>query len=795
MPQPAYFVDHKRGEVNELRNHLRNPKLMRDPKKQQEVTKKVIAYMTLGIDVSKLFSEMIMASHTKDLVIKKMIYLYLCNYAARKKDLAVLAINTLRKDAQDDDPMIRGLALRSLCSLKLPSIVEYVVPLLRSGVKDSSSYVRKTAAIGVARLYRISPEQYKAGGWEAKLRGMLTDREASVAINALNTLKEVNMETGALEADAKTVLPLVKRVREFNEWGQCSILDLASGYVPTTQQEMFGIMNHLDPLLKHSNCAVVLATTKVYLNFTRNLPKVHFSVIKRLKVPLLTLMSSASVELAYTVLSHLRILVSRAPEIFASDHKHFFCRYNDPACIKNLKQEVLVDLATDSTASELINELSEYITDVNSAIAKQAIQSIGKIAVKVESAVDEAIELLLSFLELSTDHVTSETCIVLMDILRKFPDRYEDVIPSLQTCLKSVEAPEGRAAVVWLIGEYGETIDDAPYILETLIDAYEDEASSAVLTELLTATMKLFFKRPPELHKMLGRLLKLATADKFKVEVRDQALLYYRLLQHDPHEAARIVNCEKVKVQNFAEADEHEIKDQIFEEFNSLSAIYQMPSARFTTFRRPEFKEPGLESPPESPHPNRPNIVQPPALPPQPSAGPAAANPIIQLEEDADPNQSVPPTNVKKTETPASFDILASLADDDDDILGGGGGAPPKPPLKPKPMLPPMEYKKKWGALSQASVYRATLRTPVPKVKALASLFKERHIDTIASGEKGGLMKFYFFAQSSSDGTFFLVEANLQVSSGKFAATIKLENSSLLSVFETEMKGALSSAV
>lgn len=56
--------------------------------------------------------------------------------------------------------MIRGLALRSLCSLKLSTIVEYVVPLLRSGIKDSSSYVRKTAATGLARLYRISPETY-----------------------------------------------------------------------------------------------------------------------------------------------------------------------------------------------------------------------------------------------------------------------------------------------------------------------------------------------------------------------------------------------------------------------------------------------------------------------------------------------------------------------------------------------------------------------------------------------------------------------------------------------------------
>lgn len=57
---PTYFVDHKRGEVNELKQQLRNPKIAKDTEKSREVIKKVLAYMTLGIDVSRLFSEMIM---------------------------------------------------------------------------------------------------------------------------------------------------------------------------------------------------------------------------------------------------------------------------------------------------------------------------------------------------------------------------------------------------------------------------------------------------------------------------------------------------------------------------------------------------------------------------------------------------------------------------------------------------------------------------------------------------------------------------------------------------------------
>ena len=42
------------------RSLLRNSEIQRDPKQYEQAVQKVIAYMTLGIDVSSLFSEMIM---------------------------------------------------------------------------------------------------------------------------------------------------------------------------------------------------------------------------------------------------------------------------------------------------------------------------------------------------------------------------------------------------------------------------------------------------------------------------------------------------------------------------------------------------------------------------------------------------------------------------------------------------------------------------------------------------------------------------------------------------------------
>ena len=56
----GYFVDTKKGEVNELKLLLKNINVERDVKRKREIIKKVIAYMTLGIDVSRLFTDMIM---------------------------------------------------------------------------------------------------------------------------------------------------------------------------------------------------------------------------------------------------------------------------------------------------------------------------------------------------------------------------------------------------------------------------------------------------------------------------------------------------------------------------------------------------------------------------------------------------------------------------------------------------------------------------------------------------------------------------------------------------------------
>ncbi|KAL5997024.1 hypothetical protein ACLOJK_007950 [Asimina triloba] len=133
--------------------------------KRKDAVKKVIAAMTVGKDVSSLFTDVVNCMQTESLELKKLVYLYLINYAKSQPDLAVLAVNTFVKvtetltvdlgmtseilyathniatgspdDSQDPNPLIRALAVRTMGCIRVDKITEYLCDPLQRCLKDA----------------------------------------------------------------------------------------------------------------------------------------------------------------------------------------------------------------------------------------------------------------------------------------------------------------------------------------------------------------------------------------------------------------------------------------------------------------------------------------------------------------------------------------------------------------------------------------------------------------------------------------------------------------------------------
>ncbi|XP_044349160.1 beta-adaptin-like protein A isoform X2 [Triticum aestivum] len=480
-----------KSEVSDLKQQLRQLAGSRAPDaddQRRDVFKRVISCMTAGIDVSAAFGEMVLCSATSDVVLKKMCYLYVGVHARAHPDLALLTINFLQRDCRDQDPTIRGLALRSLCSLRVPNLVEYLVTPLTTGLKDPSAYVRMVAAVGAAKLYHISATTCLDADLPAALKAlMLSDPDAQVVANCLHSLLEIwtleaaNSEAAGREIETlyskPVVFYLLNKIKEFSEWAQCHVLELASKFIPSDNNEIFDIMNLLEDRLQHANGAVVLATIKVFLHLTMSMTDVHQQVYERIKAPLLTLVGAGSPEQSYSVLCHLHLLVMRAPMLFSSDYKSFYCQFSDPSYVKKLKLEMLTAIANESNTYEIVTELCEYAGNVDVPIARESIRAVGKIALQ-QYDVNAIVDRLLQFLEMDKDYVTAETLVLVKDLLRKYPQWSHDCIAVVgNISSQNIQEPKGKAALIWMLGEYSQDMHDAPYVLENLVDNWDEEQS------------------------------------------------------------------------------------------------------------------------------------------------------------------------------------------------------------------------------------------------------------------------------------------------------------------------------
>ena len=102
MTDSKYFTTTKKGEIFELKSELNNDK----KEKKKEAVKKVIASMTVGKDVSALFPDVVNCMQTDNLELKKLVYLYLMNYAKSQPDMAIMAVNTFVKVSSTTFPSL-----------------------------------------------------------------------------------------------------------------------------------------------------------------------------------------------------------------------------------------------------------------------------------------------------------------------------------------------------------------------------------------------------------------------------------------------------------------------------------------------------------------------------------------------------------------------------------------------------------------------------------------------------------------------------------------------------------------
>lgn len=457
-------------------------------------------------------------------------------------------------------------------------------------------------------------------------------------------------------------------------------------YVPQESGEALLLAERIAPRLSHSNSSVVLTCIRVILylmNYIAEQKQIS-ALCKKLSPPLVTLLAKGP-EVQYLALRNALLILQRRPEVLRNDIRVFFCKYNDPIYVKVTKLELIFMLANEKNIDEVLTELREYATEIDVHFVRKAVRAIGKLAIKIEPAARRCIDLLLELVSTKVTYIVQEATVVIRNIFRKYPDQYESIIGTLCEHLDSLDEPEAKAAMVWVIGQYADRIENSDVLLEDFLYSFAEEPVEVQLA-LLTATVKLFIQRPTKGQELVPKVLKWATEETDNPDLRDRAYMYWRLLSTDMNAARQIVMGEKPPITAESERLENSTLEEMCLNVGTLATVYLKPVQTVFRSARPRKLQ-------DSPALQKQNIPvdgdsqksismfgqggQPTnidlrsraaaaaaAPPPHPAATNNGSGNLVQAVNDADAYFSS-----VTTQQMASMRI-----DGGDDVFGGGGG-------------------------------------------------------------------------------------------------------------------------
>uniref|UniRef100_A0A672HQZ9 AP-3 complex subunit beta n=1 Tax=Salarias fasciatus TaxID=181472 RepID=A0A672HQZ9_SALFA len=518
-----------------------------------EAMKRVVGLIAKGKNASELFPAVVKNVASKNIELKKLVYVYLVRYAEEQQDLALLSISTFQRALKDPNQLIRASALRVLSSIRVPIIVPIMMLAIKEAAADLSPYVRKTSAHAIQKLYSLDPEQKEQ--LIEVIEKLLKDKSTLVAGSVVMAFEEVCPDR--IDLIHKNYRKLCNLLVDVEEWGQVVIISMLTRYARTQftspwkefdennekafydsdSEEKKGpteskpyimdpdhrlLLRNTKPLLQSRNTAVVMSVAQLYWHLA---PKHEVSIVTKSLVRLLR----SHREVQYIVLQNIATMSIQRKGMFEPYMKSFYVRSTDSTHIKTLKLEILTNLANEANISTILREFQTYVKSQDKAFAAATIQAIGRCATNITEVTDTCLNGLVLLLSNRDETVVAESVVVIKKLLQTQPTQHSDIIKHMAKLFDNITVPMARASILWLIGEYCERVPKiAPDVLRKMAKTFTAE-EDIVKLQTVNLAAKLYLTNSKQTKLLTQYILNLGKYDQ-NYDIRDRTRFIRQLI-------------------------------------------------------------------------------------------------------------------------------------------------------------------------------------------------------------------------------------------------------------------------
>ncbi|XP_077593936.1 AP-3 complex subunit beta-1 [Stigmatopora nigra] len=522
-----------------------------------DAMKRVVGLIAKGKNASELFPAIVKNVASKNIELKKLVYVYLVRYAEEQQDLALLSISTFQRALKDPNQLIRASALRVLSSIRVTIIVPIMMLAIKEAAADMSPYVRKTSAHAIQKLYSLDPEQKEQ--LIEVIEKLLKDKSTLVAGSVVMAFEEVCPDR--IDLIHKNYRKLCNLLVDVEEWGQVVIISMLTRYARTQftspwkegatfdenndktfydsdpeekgEEEVEAkpyvmdpdhrlLLRNTKPLLQSRNTAVVMAVAQLYWHLA---PKHEVNVVTKSLVRLLR----SHREVQYVVLQNIATMSIQRKGMFEPSMKSFYVRSTDTTHIKTLKLEILTNLANEANISTILREFQTYVKSQDKAFAAATIQAIGRCATNISEVTDTCLNGLVLLLSNRDEGVVAESVVVIRKLLLTQPTRHSEIIKHMAKLFDKITVPMARASILWLMGEYCERVPKiAPDVLRKIAKTFTGE-EDIVKLQAVNLAAKLYLTNSKQTKLLTQYILNLGKYDQ-NYDIRDRTRFIRQLI-------------------------------------------------------------------------------------------------------------------------------------------------------------------------------------------------------------------------------------------------------------------------
>ncbi|XP_034402266.1 AP-3 complex subunit beta-1 isoform X3 [Cyclopterus lumpus] len=530
-----------------------------------EAMKRVVGLIAKGKNASELFPAVVKNVASKNIELKKLVYVYLVRYAEEQQDLALLSISTFQRALKEPNQFIRASALRVLSSIRVSIIVPIMMLAIKEASADMSPYVRKTAAHAIQKLYSLDPDQKEQ--LIEVIEKLLKDKSTLVAGSVVVAFDEVCPDR--IDLIHKNYRKLCNLLVDVEEWGQVVIISMLTRYArtqftsPWKEGAMFDednekafyeseeekkdqteatpytmdpdhrlLLRNTKPLLQSRNTAVVMSVAQLYWHLA---PKHEVNIVTKSLVRLLR----SHREVQYIVLQNIATMSIQRKGMFEPFMKSFYVRSTDATHIKTLKLEILTNLANEANISTILREFQTYVKSQDKAFAAATIQAIGRCATDISEVTDTCLSGLVLLLSNRDETVVAESVVVIKKLLQTQPTQHSDIIKHMAKLFDNISVSMARASILWLMGEYCERVPKiAPDVLRKMAKTFTAE-EDIVKLQTVNLAAKLYLTNSKQTKLLTQYILNLGKYDQ-SYDIRDRTRFVRQLIV--PNEKSGALN-------------------------------------------------------------------------------------------------------------------------------------------------------------------------------------------------------------------------------------------------------------